>query len=552
MPSRKRARSEGKGKRRKGQSGRKKGGQSTAQVDPDGYLWSADPSPVTVEPFRGSPGPTGPISDDPLELFSAFFTEELLEAIVHETNRYAAQYLATNHPDNTPEWQTNAEELKAYLGFMVLMGINELPEIRDYWSRDPCLHYSPIASRITRNRFEEICRYLHFIDNDTLPARGEVGYHRLQKILPIITAINKVCLENYNPCCENSIDEAMIPFKGRSSLKQYMPLKPVKRGFKVWVRADSWNGYFCEMEVYTGKAEDGTTEMNLGERVVLKLTEKIAGMNHQVFIDRYFTSVRLFSTLLQHNVYACGTVIATRKQFPEEVKVVSGLEHGEFVFRQAGSIVTTAWKDKKVVYALSNMCDPDSSQPVTRKQKDGTVKLVDCPSTIVAYNKHMGGVDHGDQLRSYYGVRLKSRKFYRYIFWFLFDVVVTNTYILSRYTISTDPGPQSKRTLKWYRLKLAKQLIGSYCTRVRVGRPRLHPLPAQSQPTGPPRDRALLDHLPCKGQSTRCHYCSRVRRPAQRRETVWYCAGCEGQPPLCLSGRTDCTDCFRLWHTPNH
>ena len=28
----------------------------------------------------------------------------------------------------------NKQEIQAYLGFMILMGINELPEIRDYWS----------------------------------------------------------------------------------------------------------------------------------------------------------------------------------------------------------------------------------------------------------------------------------------------------------------------------------------------------------------------------------------------------------------------------------
>ena len=39
--------------------------------------------------------------------------------------------------------------------------------------------------------------------------------------------------------CENSIDEAMIKFKGRSSLKQYVSLKPIKRGIKAWVRADA-------------------------------------------------------------------------------------------------------------------------------------------------------------------------------------------------------------------------------------------------------------------------------------------------------------------------
>ena len=45
----------------------------------------------------------------------------------------------------------------------------------------------------------------------------------------------------------------MIPFKGRSSMKQYMPKKPVKRGFKIWMRADAVNGYVSELDVYIGK-----------------------------------------------------------------------------------------------------------------------------------------------------------------------------------------------------------------------------------------------------------------------------------------------------------
>lgn len=31
-----------------------------------------------------------------------------------------------------------------------------------------------------------------------------------------------------------SIDESVIAFKGRSTMKQFMPMKPIKRGFKVW------------------------------------------------------------------------------------------------------------------------------------------------------------------------------------------------------------------------------------------------------------------------------------------------------------------------------
>ena len=57
-------------------------------------------------------------------------------------------------------------------------------------------------------------------------------------------------------------------------MKQYMPLKPVKRGFKVWVRADAVSGYFCDTNMYIAKPSDGTSsETGLGEGVVLQLSE---------------------------------------------------------------------------------------------------------------------------------------------------------------------------------------------------------------------------------------------------------------------------------------
>ena len=78
-------------------------------------------------------------------------------------------------------------------------------------------------------------------------------------------------LGNYKPHRGNAIDEAMIKYKGRSALKQYLPMKPIKRGFKVWVHADSINGYMCDFEVYTGK--DGSPEQHLGSKVVLLSNE---------------------------------------------------------------------------------------------------------------------------------------------------------------------------------------------------------------------------------------------------------------------------------------
>ena len=39
-----------------------------------------------------------------------------------------------------------------------------------------------------------------------------------------------------------NIDQSMILFKGRNSLKQYNPMKSIKRGYKVWSMADM-DGY---------------------------------------------------------------------------------------------------------------------------------------------------------------------------------------------------------------------------------------------------------------------------------------------------------------------
>lgn len=51
----------------------------------------------------------------------------------------------------------------------------------------------------------------------------------------------------FTPGCNQCVDEAMVKFKGHSSIKQYMQKKPIKRGFKIWMRSDSRSGYVCDL-----------------------------------------------------------------------------------------------------------------------------------------------------------------------------------------------------------------------------------------------------------------------------------------------------------------
>ena len=78
-------------------------------------------------------------------------------------------------------------------------------------------------------------------------------------------------------------------------------------------------------------------------------------------------------------------------------------------------MVFSLWQDNKIVSALSTSCQIGEGT-VKQKRKDGTRMSVTCPFNIIEYNKYMGGFDHSDQLRQYYCVRLKTCKFYLYIF----------------------------------------------------------------------------------------------------------------------------------------
>ena len=113
----------------------------------------------------------------------------------------------------------------------------------------------------------------------------------------------------------------VIQNAGRSAMKQYLPLKPVKRGFKVWVVAESSSGYFLDLQVYVGK-EGNESEYGLGERVVLNLTEQYRGEEYHIFCDNFFSSPRLFLTLQSQSLYACGTVRPHRLNFPPDLRGV--------------------------------------------------------------------------------------------------------------------------------------------------------------------------------------------------------------------------------------
>ena len=111
------------------------------------------------------------------------------------------------------------------------------------------------------------------------------------KVRPVIDFFNKQFLAMYNSGRDQSIDEAMVPYKGRSSLKQYMPKKLIKWGFKVWVRAEADINMTAQKKTWGQSCKKSNT--------------KIYSKYHHIDFDNYFSSVDLMLDLLRPTRLLC-------------------------------------------------------------------------------------------------------------------------------------------------------------------------------------------------------------------------------------------------------
>ena len=182
-------------------------------------------------------------------------------------------------------------------------------------------------------------------------------------------------------------------------------------------------------------------------------------------------------------IYSCGTLRSNRVGFPTDLTphVKKRLKsRSDFMVRQCKSaksddwlrnrkqsnrLSVTMWQDNRPVVVASTNCDPTQATHVQHRLKDGSRTSIPCPSSIFLYNKYMDGVDNNDQLRGYYSVRTKGNKSYKYIWWFVFDVAVTNMYILAKHH-----SPASIKSVKQFRASLASAIISNYNSRKQRGR----------------------------------------------------------------------------------
>ncbi|XP_050059682.1 piggyBac transposable element-derived protein 3-like [Aphis gossypii] len=370
-------------------------------------------------------------------------------------------------------------ELKQYIGITIFTSIVQIANVRKYWSSR--VGYPPIKCTMGQKRFEQIKSIIHFNDNDTALPRNHEDHDRCHKLRPIFDHLNKqfssIPLER-----DLAIDEQLCATKARSYLKQYLPLKPHKWGYKFFVLCSS-KGYAYNFELYTGQENFEKFRLNTepdlmaSANVVVRLSRIIPeNKNHRLYFDNYYTTIPLVQYMAKKGILTLGTVRRNRIpncKFPSEkimLKEPRGTSYEYLTVFNSVPITSVIWKDNKLVTLLSSYCGILPEMSINRFDKKSKRNMeVKCPSIIKEYNRHMGGVDLLDSLIGRYKIKIRTKKWYMRVWYHLIDISIVNAWLLYR-RVENENGRVPKLSLFDFRTEVAFSLTTSVSTPKR-GRP---------------------------------------------------------------------------------
>ncbi|XP_022182789.1 piggyBac transposable element-derived protein 3-like [Myzus persicae] len=239
----------------------------------------------------------------PISYFMKYFTEEAFNEMAMYTNIYEEQKI-------TNQWvQTTSAEMKVFVGIHLMMGVLNLPRVRMYWQKE--FRIDIIANNMTRNRFFELRTHFHVMNNEEIP---QTNTDKFIKVRPLYNHMKNRFYQL--PIEQNiSIDEQMVPFKGKLAPKQYMRGKPHPWGIKFFLMCGS-SGTVYDFIMFQGSSTElDPVVQNLfgqGGAVVMQFIERLERNRHYVYFDNYFTSYNLLSVLADRYIYAAGTVRVNR------------------------------------------------------------------------------------------------------------------------------------------------------------------------------------------------------------------------------------------------
>lgn len=324
--------------------------------------------------------------------------------IVGFTNLHAEE---TEDVDFEP---TDEVEMHAFIGLLLLVAVKSHHglAVTNIWSTDPIIGVRKANETMSRNRFTDLIRHIRFGDRNERDRED-----RFAPIRRVFTLIDASCRRHYTAGPVLTVDESIIPFRGRCRFRQYLPAKSSKYGLKIFCLVEPATHYCISMIPYLGKG--GDVPLPLGQNVVLQLVKKMredevvkSKHRHLIVTDNFFTSLALADNLKKHNCFLLGTIrsnaVGLPKDFVKE-SVTAGMS--KVVFNSPLMLLKYQPKPKKSILMLSSGHHGYLEQEKVSRMGGRSFRK---PAIIHAYNEGKAGVDMLDQMMKDHTCSFASRR----------------------------------------------------------------------------------------------------------------------------------------------
>jgi len=469
---------------------------------------------------------------DPLFYFQLFLDENFYYYVSTESRKYFYKKCETeknlnNYKDKL--YLLDPLFIRKYIITILSMGLVDLPSYKLFWKKHPLFENFFVKSLISKKEFEFIVRFLHFESIN-------IVHDKISKIRYLVNYFNSLWTK-YSPFAKTyTIDETMVPYRGKLGIKQYIPNKPIKYGIKIYAIADSDTAYVRKWHIYSGKYDRKDTD-----NIVLELLEGVASYSH-IFMDSHFTNFPLLEHLHKMDYYFTCSISKNKKGLPNKEENIN-LESNKIKAYRSGDFLLVKFKNKKLFFAVTNYyahrtfqitekCRSEEKQQEESEKikyrnenqiEDKNRKQIRKPECIINYNLLARGVDKNNQLASFYFSNTRSVKWYKKIFLYAVEVCLINSYILfKKYN-------NSKISVFDFKLRIIEAMRDSIIEKKEIVSDKIY------------ADRLKGKHFLEKNSENaqrQCKICS-IKKIIRR--SRYHCHACKIS--LCVEG------CFKIYHT---
>jgi hypothetical protein len=372
----------------------------------------------------------------PYDFVQLLFPDAHIDQIAHATNAAAKTHPRLREQVRFANWKdVTRQEMLRFMAICVFLGVVKVQNRKLIWRRGGVFHQEWVGRVMKLRRFECLLNAFNCSSTYWLLSDDEMAARHAEncwwQIENLVEECNRRCAFHYKMGRAFSIDEAVIPWKGRHKARCYNPKKPAKYHLKKFSLNCAATGYvYCHYH-YGGKDERRPANVSASLWPIKKLVDQcpeLHNKSHLCSTDNWYTSAQSLSYFRSKGIHCTGTIkrsrltveTAKRPGFP--VAATFKAVRGQPKRARADCMIysttvdghdafVTSWQDKKPVTLLSSY-RPSAGECVRKVKvaRAWSQQRFFRPNVIAHYNKTMGGTDLHDQHLAIARSTVKSRR----------------------------------------------------------------------------------------------------------------------------------------------